>query len=279
VLFQLRFRPLPQLLRQPCVPRIPTPTTLLSDGHIIRATLHLALWRNRRPRLRQRAALHARKMSRQPARNPSVNRPRDLHEDIGRHCHVQIREDDTGVYRHSGDFGIAFGERFRVEDVCEFGDAVAGPAVGGAEARLVEYDAARRSEVVPDARDVDDAHISPGLGGALECREQQLGEQGVTHVVGPELDFVALLCGHVVDGHDAGIVDEEIQPRFRRCECRSGGFDRGEGCQVEGEEDNVCSWDGRLNVGDGGVTFGGRAGGEVDLRGIVLGEVDDGLFT
>jgi len=42
-------------------------------------------------------------------------------------------------------------------------------------------------------------------------RQEQLGEQGVAHVVCAELDLVALGCLGGWTGHDARVVDEDVE--------------------------------------------------------------------
>ena len=43
--------------------------------------------------------------------------------------------------------------------------------------------------------EVDDPDVCGGVfGGGEESGEEELGEEGVAHVVGAELDFVAIFC-------------------------------------------------------------------------------------
>jgi hypothetical protein len=50
------------------------------------------------------------------------------------------------------------------------------------------------------------------LASCLDLAEQELGEQDMTKMVGCELQFnAALIGGEVLDGHDAGVVDQNVQ--------------------------------------------------------------------
>lgn len=69
-------------------------------------------------------------------------------------------------------------------------------------------------------------------------------------------------------GHDAGVVDEDVEARLGCGEARYGGADGGEVGEVEREEVEVAGaggWGGGLDGRDGGGSFGGGAASDVDI--------------
>ena len=53
--------------------------------------------------------------------------------------------------------------------------------------------------------EVHDADVGVGFGGCFEeLGHEEFGEEGVAHVVGAELDFVAFFCCGGLGGHYAG---------------------------------------------------------------------------
>lgn len=95
-------------------------------------------------------------------------------------------------------------------------------------------------------------------------------------VVYAHLDFETFGSGGGGDGHDAGVVHEDVQARGAGCDFSCGGGDGGERGEVEGEVGYGYVWVGFLEGGDRGLAFGGGAGGEVGVRGAVGGQLVGG---
>ena len=99
-------------------------------------------------------------------------------------------------------------------DVCGLGLGIGEPGVveaGSVETVIVDVDAA---VAVTRRTHRDDAGGEFRGGGGEEERLQELEEQEVGEVVGAELGFMAVGCFRVGgDGHDAGVVDEDVEGR------------------------------------------------------------------
>ena len=75
----------------------------------------------------------------------------------------------------------------------------------------------------------------------------------MTDVVGAELDFVAFGSEGGWPGHDAGVEHEGVETGVGLGgDAGGGGFDGGEGGEVEFDEGNARGGDGGLDIGDGG---------------------------
>ena len=62
------------------------------------------------------------------------------------------------------------------------------------------------------AGDVDDPHVGAGQScGFQDCGQQEFSEESMAHMVGSEVDLVALLCFRIGYAHDAGIVDKNVK--------------------------------------------------------------------
>ncbi len=102
----------------------------------------------------------------------------------------------------------------------------------------------------------------------LQDREKLLGEEEVADVVGAELDLVAFFCECRWLRHDAGVVHEDVEAVVIFEEGLRGGFDGGEGSEVEFEvfDEICCAGDSGGDPFHGCIVFGLRARAEVDLR-------------
>lgn len=99
--------------------------------------------------------------------------------------------------RNGRDGRVLLRQGAREEDVRQLGLAVARPGavVGHVGFALLWEETAFGRESMAFAGDVDDADVGVGLcGGFFEGGQEKLGEEGVAHVVGAELGFVAVLC-------------------------------------------------------------------------------------
>lgn len=108
-------------------------------------------------------------------------------------------------------FGMMQGELLRKEDVGELALSVPPPS-GPDPAFLgrldsVEQDPLAKGDAGAEAGDVDD----PARGGRREVREDELDEESVAHMVGAELNLVSVLGQTRRDGHDPGIVEDDVQ--------------------------------------------------------------------
>ena len=137
----------------------------------------------------------------------------------------------------------------REEQVGELGLAVGGPALVAA-AVPVEVVEADLADPVRDRRDSDDALADP--------RQQQVGQREVAEVVGADLQLEAVLCARLGRGHDAGVVDQDVEvavPALGELP------DRREVGEVE-----PAHRDGTPHVGRGLLAPGGVAHGEGHAR-------------
>ena len=285
---KLRLLPLPQLPREPRVLGQLTLPAALPDGRIILATPHLALpipsLPDRRPQLVPHAALHRHGVEEVVRALEGGCEGEVLEESV-----EQVRLDAAGVDGDGGDAGVAPGELGREEHVGELRVPVARVRVvrGHGRRGLGREEARVRGEALAGRGEVDDADVrrrDVGLAGCVEEeRHEESCEQGVAHVVGAELDLVAVGGQARRERHDAGVVDEEVEagPRGGGQDGVGGAFDGGEGGEVEFEEGNSLAGGGVGfdDVGHRRIEFGARARGEVDGGGVVFGELEDGLFT
>ena len=200
----------------------------------------------------------------------------DAHQDVARRGVVQIRDDDARVDGQASEGGVSCGELAREEYVGQFGLAV---ALGGEfllQLGLLEDDAARGRHPVAHAGDVDDADVAVSFLLLLlvrrlqQCREQQLGQERMPHMVRPELQLVPFLGEAVRCHHHARVVDQDIETGLAREKGRCGGGDGREGREVQGEvldRGGGGIGEGGLELLDRGLGFGFAARGEVDARG------------
>lgn len=262
MLRQLRLRPLRQLLPQPLVPHILRPGILLRHRNIISPALRLST--RRAPQLAPGAVLHARRRQRPDEELVQNREPGMRFEELAR----EARLDGAGVHGDAFDARVALREVLGEEDVGELGVPVASPGavVGHGPTGVGECEAAFGSEFVADGGEVDDADVRVGFfGGFEQCGEEFGGEAGVADVVGAELDLVAFLSGAGGDGHDAGVVHEDVEAWGRGVEGVGGFFDGFEGGEIELEEGDVGIGNFFLDGGNCGFGFRGGSGSEVDV--------------
>ena len=181
------------------------------------------------------------------------------------------------MHGNAFDLRVALREIFGEEDVGEFGLPVARPGVavchwpgdfGKGETAFDSKEMARGAEV-------DDADVGVGFfGGLAQSREEFGSQQGVSDVVGAELDLVAFFRCDGGHGHDAGVVYEDVEAGGGRRESIGGRLDGGKGGKVESEEADIGVGEFLFYGGDCGFGFGGGSGGEVDV-GVVFGQLED----
>lgn len=78
------------------------------------------------------------------------------------------------------------------------------------------------------------------LGRGEHGRHEQFREESVTHVVRPELDLVVFRRVAARDGHDSGIVHQDVESLGFGFDLAGGGGDGLEGGEVEREVGDVC---------------------------------------
>lgn len=105
----------------------------------------------------------------------------------------------------------------------------------------------------------------------------------MAHMVNAELHFVPVLRG-TRGAHDARIGDENIETGFLSLDFRCCLLDGLKGGQIEVQECGgraivVCATGFGLDLIAGCFGLGWIAGREVDFRGRVCGELQDGLFS
>ena len=281
ILCKLRLLPIPQLRRKRHILPRRTLAACLPHRRVILSALHLVLVAHRRPQLVVHALLHRHGVEEivRPLKSRSEG---EILEEVVQ----QVRLHAAGVDGDGFDIGIAFRELLGEEHVGEFRVAVARVRVVGLHRRggFVGQEAALGRKTFAGGGEVDDAHIGVGffvVGGPEEERHEQFGQQGVAHVVRAELDLVAVFGEGGREGHNAGVVDEEVETRAGGEHGGGGPLHGGEGTEVEFEEGDaafgagVCFHD----LGHGGVEFGARAGGQVEFGRVVFGELQDGFFA
>lgn len=109
-----------------------------------------------------------------------------------------------------------------------------------------------------------------GCGRREDRREEAREEEHAQHV-DAQVQLVALrrlgLALAVAEGLDRGVVEEDVQLGFFRCELLCGRLDLVEVGQVQAQEDQLARgvWPGPFEVGDGAVGLFLGAGCDVDL--------------
>ena len=127
-----------------------------------------------------------------------------------------------------------------------------------------------------------DAHVrvrdlSSGL---QEGGEQELGEEEVTHVVGPQLDLEPFLGHSGRIGHGPRVQDQAVETVTFPLELLGSGADRLKGREIEGDMSDVDGrWNGFSNRFDGFLRLGGTPCANVDARRTMVGELDDRFFS
>ena len=175
------------------------------------------------------------------------------------------------------DVGISTGELGGEEDVGDFALTVADP---GPEktvlrgAQVLEHDPAFGVAAETQRGEDDDANVRLGLRRGFQQRgEEELGEQSVPEVIGPELDFVSVRGQPGGRGHDAGVADENVEALGG--EFRHAGFDRGERGEVALDEGEVGTGHDGRDLADDFARLLGVPAAEIDLLGVVLGQRHD----
>ena len=182
------------------------------------------------------------------------------------------------MQRDGRDLRVPLAQALCEQNVRQLRIPITRPGPRREQPRLVRDDA-RLCKVVALRRQVHDPRVAVLLGRGLEGGEQQLGQQRVAHVVRAELDLVALVGLAGRRGHDAGIVDEDVEAGRLGQEFLGGGLDGGEGCEVEREVGDLGVGHGLLDGCDGVLGFGCSAGGEVDVSWVVFGDLQAGLLA
>jgi hypothetical protein len=124
----------------------------------------------------------------------------DQHRQLVEETHTieEPSEDVSRVYGDPGDFRVVARELVGVQELSEFGLAVAGPFAEEAEVCLGGFEGCKinslgGSLLVSDGSHVNDADVCSGLfGGGLQEWKEELDEEGVAELVCGELDLVAV---------------------------------------------------------------------------------------
>lgn len=128
-------------------------------------------------------------------------------------------------------------------------------------------------------RDIDDTNVGVGqCGGGEKGRQQKLYDQRMREVVHAELELVAVsrqICG---EGHDARIADEDVEARGGKI-ARDRVADGGEGGMVQLDECDLHLWIKIMDLVREFASGSGVATGEIDVRWVVGGDVEDGLVA
>mgnify|MGYP005987978801 FL=1 len=124
--------------------------------------------------------------------------------------------------------------------------------------------------------DVDD---SCALGG-LELAEDQVGEEEMADVVGCELHLNAVFGhGALWQGHDAGIVDEDVEYVIGLVELSSGFANGALYGEVESEFLDLAGGEFLEDGAGDGLDVGEGAGGEDEFLGLVGCDGEGGVFA
>ena len=184
---------------------------------------------------------------------------------------IQGGLDDARMNGVGGDVGrlIAMVELISEDDVGPFALPIPLPVVvvsgvGHGEIGVVN----EGLKLMASTSQSDDADRG-GLCGLLQDGEKELSEIEVTHVIGPQLHFNAILCRGEGAGHDARVEDEQVEGVIRCNELLGEALNVGQRAevQVHGDEraPHSCGR-GVLKEGlDGGVVLLSVAGCEDDL--------------
>ena len=141
--------------------------------------------------------------------------------------------DNTWVHRDSCQlFAIATRKLRGVKYVGQLGLPVAVPATKSAEIlgrlQILEHNTTFWMTTEAKARKYHDPDIGGGgLGGSKQCRHQELDDQGVTKVIGGELDLIAVFRKSWRLSHDSGVAYQDIESNAGKL--RLGSFDRSHG--------------------------------------------------
>lgn len=231
-------------------PRDSAKRALASHRHVISPALQLLLGHRSTPELIEGTRLHV--WQHESTRGVHDEEPQ-LVEPVRLHGRVQVRDDDSWMQGHRLDARVATRQLLREQDVVELREPVTAPGVVLFQLRRFGDEDPRGGAIVARGRDVDDPHIRVGLRRRLLQRwEQQPGQQEVAHVVGAELDLVAFLGGSHRGGHDAGVVDQDVQPLGLLQELLGAFLDRVERGEVQRDVGYRRVWDGLLDLADGG---------------------------
>ncbi len=194
-------------------------------------------------------------------------------------CH-KASVDDARMDRRRRDLWVTPCDLRRIQNVGEFGLAVADPVANHGEflrgAYVGEVDAVAWVALEPEGCVGDDADVGAGLLCRLEHGwQEQFDEESVADVVGSELDLVAVRSQGRWVRHDAGIAEQDVEAGGLRGEVLGCGGDGGERGEVTLDEVNSSAGDSNLDVLDGLVGGLLVAAGEIDVFWIVLGELFD----
>jgi len=110
------------------------------------------------------------------------------------------------------------------------------------ELRLVEDQATWDADGVASTGERDDTGVTVRGCGVEQCRQQELGEQRVAHMIGAELYLVALFCRAVWASHDSGVVDQDVEACLGALESGGSAGDRGKRGQVERKVNNFAAF-------------------------------------
>lgn len=195
---------------------------------------------------------------------------------------TQPRIDDARVAGDGCNTGIPARELRREEDVSSFGLPVAleSSVLGHTGRERGEDDSLRRCAAVASGTEAHDSDVGAGLFRGLEEEGEETGcEEGVADVVGAELEFVAVGREARWLGHDAGVVDQEVETGGGGEDCGGGCVDGGEVGEIEFEEGDVGGGDEGFDVLDCGLCFGRGACCQVEVGRVVLCQLKDGFLA
>jgi len=142
-------------------------------------------------------------------------------------------------------------------------------------AKSIKCDTSRASP--PYASDNYNATAS-AFAFAADAGNEFMNEEGMTEMVGGELDFVSIGGKPRQSGHDSGVADENVDPRevVHGEDFVGGGTDRGEVGEIAGEKSDGGGGSNSLALGEGGRGGFGVTSGEDDVRWVVLREMNYG---
>lgn len=98
-------------------------------------------------------------------------------------------------------------------------------------------------------------------------------------VVCAELNLIPLFRNSFRHRHYPRVQHQDIESRLLIDEFARRGLHGGEGCEVALKECDAGVGDDGLDGGYGSGGFFGGAAGEVDVRGVVVGELEGGFFA
>jgi hypothetical protein len=278
-IFKLLLGPVPQLSCKLLVLRQARGSLRSNSNGLVVSTIdHFGLGCGRSPALRKVAFLD----------RSAVAKTDHQHWQLSQEARAveQPSEDETRVHRQPGDFRVVASQLVCVKHLSQLRLSIATPfrhhpkrhhpKAGLASLQSFEGDALARCLLVGDRCHVDDADVCVGqLRGGLQERKKQLDKESMTHLVGGELDLIAVHTGRGRSGHDAGVQHQNIEPVRGRSDLAGTFLHGSQRGDVAAYESDLHARIGSADCGSEGFAILLFAAAEDDVRRIVLCEGAD----